>query len=166
MDATALALKTDKGQEEIRSRAHGLPQKLRTLLIMVDGKSTVGQLLGRFPGVQEVQDNLELLVKQGFVQLAGSGGGAPAAGAVPSAAPAAAGETKAQALSGLTRMLLDALGPDADLVTGELERARTRAEVEAAAARCARMLEGMAGARKAGAFEERARAYVLRWFPG
>ena len=42
MEATLLALKTPKGHEEIRSRAHGLSQKLRTLLmdvlaVMMDG---------------------------------------------------------------------------------------------------------------------------------
>ncbi|MCX7893457.1 MAG: thiosulfate oxidation carrier complex protein SoxZ, partial [Burkholderiales bacterium] len=43
MDRAAVLAKTAKGLEEIRSRAHGVPQKLRTLLIMVDGTATVGE---------------------------------------------------------------------------------------------------------------------------
>lgn len=164
MDATALALKTEKGQQEIRTRAHGLSQKLRTLLIMVDGKSTVGQLLARFPGVSEIEANLKALVDQGFVQLAGST--APAAAPAPAPAAPAAAETQGQALSALTRMLIESLGPDADMVTGDLERARTRADADAAIGRCTRMLEGLAGPRKAAAFDERARAYAERWLRG
>jgi hypothetical protein len=61
-------------------------------------------------------------------------------------------------------MLIEALGPDADMVTGDLERARSRADLDAAIERCTRILEGMGGARKAAVFDERARAYAARWF--
>lgn len=162
MEPTALAQKTAKGHEEIRSRAHGLPQKLRTLLIMVDGKSSIGQLLARFPGVAEIEANLRQLIDQGFVTLGGSGilsGGAALRGA----APGMVAETREAALAALTRAVVDLAGPAADLVTGDLERARTRAEVEAAAERCAGMIEAMGGPKKAAAFNERAKAYLERW---
>jgi hypothetical protein len=162
MEPTALAQKTEKGQEEIRSRAHGLPQKLRTLLIMIDGKSSISQLLSRFPGVAEIEANLRQLIEQGFVTLGGSGvlsGG----GAARSSSGGMVAETREAALSALTRMVVELAGPAADLVTGDLERARTRADVEAAAKRCAAMIEGMGGAKKAAAFTERASAYVARW---
>ncbi len=162
METSALALKTEKGQEEIRSRAHGLPQKLRTLLIMVDGKSSIGQLLARFPGVAEIESNLRLLVEQGFITLSGAAALA-AGGGSRGAAPGVTVETRELALSGLTRMIIEAVGPNADLVTGDLERARTRAEVDAAVKRCVNMIDGFAGAKKAGAFAERARAYTERW---
>ena len=42
MDRSAVLAKTAKGLEEVKSRAHGLPQKQRTILIMVDGTATVG----------------------------------------------------------------------------------------------------------------------------
>jgi pyruvate/2-oxoglutarate dehydrogenase complex dihydrolipoamide acyltransferase (E2) component len=167
MEATLLALKTPKGHEEIRSRAHGLSQKLRTLLIMVDGKSTVGELLGRFPGVAEIQSNLRQLVELGFVQVAaGQGAAAPAAAGAEKAAPKAApasGETRDQAMSALVRMLIEAMGPDADLVTGSIERARTRDEFEKAAKRCTAMLEGVAGAKRSLPFAAAAQAYAERW---
>jgi hypothetical protein len=161
VEATALALKTEKGQEEIRNRAHGLPQKLRTLLIMVDGKCSIGQLLDRFPGVAEIEANLRLLIEQGFITL--SGAAALASGGGVRAVPGVTVETRELALAALTRMIIEAVGPNADLVTGDLERARTRAEVDAAVKRCVNMIDGFAGAKKAGAFAERARAYTERW---
>lgn len=167
MEATLLALKTPKGHEEIRSRAHGLSQKLRTLLIMVDGKSTVGELLGRFPGVAEIQSNLRQLIELGFVQVAA--GQAAAAPAAPQASPTpapAAGETREKALSGLVRMVIEAIGPDADLVTGQLEKARTRAEFDKASQRCVAMVEGVAGARKSQPFAAAAQAFAERWITG
>lgn len=165
MEATALALKTPKGHEEIRSRAHGLSQKLRTLLIMIDGKSTVGELLGRFPGVAEIQANLRQLIELGFVQVrVGETSSAAAPAAV--AAPAPAGTpTRELGMSGLVRMLIEGMGPDADLVTGSLERARSRAEFDKAAQRCTAMLEGVAGARKSEPFSAAARAFAERWIP-
>jgi len=168
MEATLLALKTPKGHEEIRSRAHGLSQKLRALLIMVDGKSTVGELLGRFPGVAEIQSNLRQLIELGFVQVA-AGAAAPAAAtsaaATPTDAPPkpAPGETRAKAMSGLVRMVIEAMGPDADLVTGQLERARTPEEFEKAAQRCTAMLEGVAGAKKSQPFAAAAQAFAAHW---
>jgi hypothetical protein len=162
MEPTALAQKTEKGQEEIRSRAYGLPQKLRALLIMVDGKSSIGQLLVRFPGVAEIEVNLRLLSEQGFVTLGGSGA-LSGGGASRAAAPGVVAETREAAVASLTRMVVELAGPAADLVTGDLERARTRADVEAAAKRCAAMIEGMGGAKKAAAFSERAKAYLERW---
>lgn len=44
MDRSAVLAKTPKGVEEVTSRAHGLQQKLRSLLIMVDGKATADTL--------------------------------------------------------------------------------------------------------------------------
>jgi hypothetical protein len=168
VDQQAVALKTDKGLDEVRTRAAGLPQKLRTLLIMVDGKTTVGELLAKFPGVAEVGANLQVLVDQGLVALRPSGAaGAPSsspAGAVPAAAPPA--ETRQQSLRGLTRFLTESLGPDADLVTGGLEQARSRGEFEAAVVRAADMLDGLAAARKAAAFREQARRFADRFLAG
>jgi hypothetical protein len=42
MDVNAIYVKTEKGEEEIRSRAYKLSQRLRTILIMVDGTTTGG----------------------------------------------------------------------------------------------------------------------------
>lgn len=146
--------KTPKGADEVRSRTHGLPQKLRTLLIMIDGNSTAGDLLARFGGLPEVEAALDTLLVQGFVDAV-AGAPAPAATPVPAPPPA-----RAETLSDLTRYLLDNLGPDADLVTGALEQAKGLADFTAAAERCADVLGALRGQTKARAFRERARAYA------
>lgn len=154
MDTSAVLAKTPKGADEVKSRAHGLPQKLRALLIVVDGSTTAADLLARFGGLPEIEAGLETLLSQGFIE-ARAGVGAAAA-----PAPASAPSAKTATVSDLTRYLLDNLGPDADLITGALEQARGLAEFNAAADRAADMLGAMRGQAKARAFREQARAYA------
>lgn len=163
--------KTAKGAEELKSRAHGLAQKLRSLLIMVDGASTAGDLIAKFGGIPDVEAGLQSLVDQGFVEIRGAPmatPGAPAASPPVPAAPAAgaAPQTRQQAMSALTRMLHDAIGPDADMLTGRLEKAKTRAEFVAAVERCTDTLEALAGKARAQAFGARATAFADQHFGG
>jgi hypothetical protein len=164
MDRSAVLAKTAKGLEEVKSRAHGLPQKQRTILIMVDGTATVGEILAKFGGIPEIAAALDALARDGFVEIKGTrvadGQSAPATPAVKVAGPATAPQSRGEALSVLTRYLHDNLGPDADLVTGSLEKARTAAEFAAATERCAGMLEAVRGAQRAREFRERAKAYA------
>jgi len=169
MDRNAVLAKTAKGLEEIKSRTHGLAQKQRTILIMVDGIATVGDILAKFGGIPEIAASLDALARDGFVELRDVAGAAtaPAARPTPLGAPAAAPpETRKEALSGLARYLIDNLGPGADDLTGRLEGARTGAEFAAAVARCAEMLAGVRGAQKAQIFRERATAFAKQFFAG
>ena len=174
MDRNAVLAKTAKGLEEVKSRTHGLAHKLRTMLIMVDGVATVGEILAKFGGVPEIGAALDTLARDGFVEVKGLKGGAatvPAAAAPVTASPAAAGpatvpHTRGEALSALTRFLHDNLGPDADLVTGRLEKAKTQAEFAAAVERCADMLGAMRGPQKAQLFRDRAKAFAAAHLGG
>src|SRR5262245_5901170 len=47
-DVTATLAKTAKGVAEVTRHAHRLPNKLRSLLIMIDGHATAGALISRF----------------------------------------------------------------------------------------------------------------------
>jgi hypothetical protein len=169
MDRSAVLTKTAKGIEEVKSRAHGLPQKQRTILIMVDGAATVGDILAKFGGIPEIAASLDALVRDGFVEVKGAQGGAAApfpaaAPAVKAAGPSTVPQSRGDALSALTRFLHDNLGPDADLVTGYLEKARSQAEFAAATERCASMLEAVRGAQKAQVFRDRAKAFAAAYF--
>lgn len=174
LDRTAVLVKTPKGLEEVKSRTHGVPQKLRTLLIMVDGTSTVADILGRFPGIAEIETNLETLVAQGFLE----GKGGTAAPAAPSpAAPAATAlsapaapavvlpERADEALRMLARKLYDTMGPAADMITGDIERARDPAAFSKVTERVARMLEGSPAARVK-SFRDLAEAIRGKFFAG
>ena len=60
--------KTDKGRDEIITRKYRLASRLRTLLVMVDGKITQDELLSKVAGLGLNQLNLDELVRDGFIQ--------------------------------------------------------------------------------------------------
>lgn len=72
--------KTDKGHAEIETRAYRLPPRLRSALILVDGKRSSDELRGLI--LQQADETLAALNEQGFIEVA--------AVAVPAAAPSAA----------------------------------------------------------------------------
>lgn len=79
--------KTPAGFEEVRGRGLKLPQRLRTMLIMVDGTRTVAQLREAAQTLSAPPDFLELLLGMGLVAQEGV---ASVRGGVASPTPAAA----------------------------------------------------------------------------
>lgn len=71
MDSDAVLVKTGKGAEELAQRSGAMPQKLRAILIMVDGKTQWGELLNRYSGLPEFSEHLAWLVGNGFVEAVG-----------------------------------------------------------------------------------------------
>ena len=69
MNSSDVVDKTERGASEIKSRALKLPQRLRTMLILVDGNVTVSQLLQAGEKLSAPPDFLELLLQQGLVVL-------------------------------------------------------------------------------------------------
>jgi len=118
MTANLIFDKTVKGQEEIATRKHGLPSRLRSLLVLVDGKTAVEDLVKKVAGLGLNEESIAELLEQEFIALHGDGMPAPPAPAaavtpaapIPAAAPAASaaagpatailpeGETQFQAL--------------------------------------------------------------------
>src|SRR5688500_893263 len=82
--------KTDKGIAEIETRANRLVPRLRTALIMVDGKRSDNDL--RTLGGGEPEEVLGTLVAQGYIEVIGTVAERPAAPPppAPGAAPAPA----------------------------------------------------------------------------
>ena len=68
MDANGTLAKTTKGVDEVARHAHGLPNRLRSLLITVDGRATAGALISRFGQAAETESRLQYLIDQGFVE--------------------------------------------------------------------------------------------------
>jgi hypothetical protein len=81
--------KTDKGREEIATRKYQLAPRLRTLLVMIDGRHSPDSLLKDFAGLGLDQDCVSQLLDQGYICLV-SGGAAPAPSAPARLGPAAA----------------------------------------------------------------------------
>jgi hypothetical protein len=170
MDRNAVLVKTVKGTEEVKSRTHGLAARLRSVLIMVDGKSAVAEYAVRFAAIPDIEGSLQMLLDQGYVEArAGVAAPLPSAGrsAAGQPAPQAPGTqaplpgTQKEAVAELSRMLLDSMGPDADTFTGMIERARTRVDFVEAAERCARVLDGLGARGKARAVQFRERAALV-----
>lgn len=59
--------KTEKGREEIATRKHQLPSRLRTLLVMVDGKHNSDDLLKKVAGLGLNAQSLEELLTGEFI---------------------------------------------------------------------------------------------------
>lgn len=72
MDRSAIVAKTHKGEEEIQSRKHGLDRNLRYVLILIDGKSSIQQLVDDKGAVlPDVAASLQTLAEQGFISIGG-----------------------------------------------------------------------------------------------
>lgn len=68
MDASLVLLKTEKGEAEITSRKYKLNHALRYVLILVNGKSSVKEILDKGAGLPNLAPSLDYLVNAGFVQ--------------------------------------------------------------------------------------------------
>lgn len=77
--------KTEKGRDEIATRSHHLASRLRTLLLLVDGKTSSDHLLKTVSGLGMTSQDLQKLIDQGFIiartmdhtVIAEAGGGEP-----------------------------------------------------------------------------------------
>lgn len=155
MDPTDVYAKTPDGQDEVATRARQLPARLRSLLIMVDGKRSVGEMLAHHPAAEEARANLAALREAGLIALVPK----PAA---PAPAPAPAAPAK-PVISGdvtaikrfISQALHDALGPDADLFTARIEATPTLSDVMTQAEKMREVLRSAAGNKKADAFWEK-----------
>jgi hypothetical protein len=62
--------KTVKGREEIASRCYQLAPRMRSLLVMVDGRQSIEDLLSKVAGLGLGEANVQSLLDEGFIELA------------------------------------------------------------------------------------------------
>lgn len=152
LDTTAIYQKTDTGSQALAARDPALTPRLRSLLILVDGKRTCPELLQVAQALGDGQQLLAQLLALGFMQarapVAAAAVAEPAAAAT--APPAGLSLPQAQRLA--VRKLTDLLGPTADEVCLRIEATRTPQEFAVAVERAEEMLRRVAGARKAAEF--------------
>jgi hypothetical protein len=79
MDRQDIYAKTEKGEEEMKSRKYKLPQAMRSLLIMIDGTMSVGAFLSQATALGNVSTMLAELEQQGFIKKTEKKPVAPAA---------------------------------------------------------------------------------------
>ena len=156
--------KTDKGRDEIATRANKLGLRERTMLIMVDDKTSRAGLLAKnsHPTSEGILDDL---LAGGYIEIVGgtvtaASAPPPSAPAPVQAAPAAAAapaappvEVSMQSASRYAcRALVTLLGPGADDLTALIEKCKTVEELTARLEKCRDVVQGMSGRRKAEEF--------------
>ncbi len=144
MDHAAIVRKTEKGEEELRSRSHGLAKELRHVLILVDGRSSVADLAEKGRG-WDVQGRLVELAREGFVAIDGMS---------PEAFDADVGAVRQQ----LVTIAEEVLGADGDKVVQKLKAApETREGLLDAVSQCKKLVKLLIDETKAEQLESRCR---------
>jgi hypothetical protein len=164
----SLHRKTAKGSTEIETRAHRLPPRLRTVLLMVDGKRNDDELVALLGG--STAETLAALADQGFIESVGADAAAPAPAAAAAAGAAKPGDTEpaafvvaaatdlAAAKRDAVRALSELLGPAADSISVRMEKAASFEELHGLVQRAAQLIAGMRG-------RALAEAYWMRFGP-
>lgn len=125
MEATDLLLKTDAGTDEVKSRSRTLPRSLRTMLIMIDGSMTIGQLQQAAASLSAPPDFVDVLLRERLVELS-----APAASrAASSRPPMPEVERFRAARKFMNDTVVDALGLRAFFFSLKIEKCYTRSDL-------------------------------------
>ena len=120
-----LYAKTPKGVEEMTSRAHGLGQRARRLLIMVDGKRDLAGFVAALPG-EDVHALFDQLTAEGFIRAL-----EPPPKAAPATAPANEGERFAMARNFMVNTVSAFLGIMGSSLIDKLEGCDSLEELRA-----------------------------------
>ncbi|WP_439891240.1 hypothetical protein ACS7SF_00745 [Ralstonia sp. 25C] len=86
---TTIYQKTDKGQDEIRTRANHLDQRHRAVLLMVNGEKTCDDILLQLQPLGMTQAVFDELEQGGYIRMHMPGTAAPAKSVPPAPAPVA-----------------------------------------------------------------------------
>lgn len=152
--------KTDKGQAEIETRAHRLPPRLRSALILVDGRRSSDEL--RTMILQQSDETLAALLEQGFidkVSVAPAPAPAPARAPERSAPPSLPAGDRGPDFTQLRRQLVrefnDLTGPTGEVLAIRLEKAVDRNALSGLLPAAGEFVASVRGATKATEFKLR-----------
>lgn len=122
MNPKTVFKKSNKGEEEIRTRKYGISQNLRQVLIFVDGETAVSKILEKTAGLPLVDRSLEELERQGLIEANGTA-------------------TVAAVKKELIAMARQTLGADAEKIVSKITDAQeTKQGLEAAIAGCKKLV--------------------------
>lgn len=151
--------KTDKGHSEIETRAHRLPPRLRSALILVDGRRSHDEL--RTMILQQADETLAALLEQGFIDKVAA---APAPAPTPARAPERPaapslpagdrGPEFAQLRRQLVRAFNDLTGPTGEVLALRLEKAVDRNALSNLLPAAGEFVASVRGAAKASEFKQ------------
>ena len=154
--------KTAKGIAEIETRAHRLVPRLRSALILVDGRKTDAELTQMI--LNDPAGTLASLLADGFIEVLATLAERPPERPperkpAPGAAPGRDGPSSKASFEALrrdaVRHLNDQMGPAAETVAIKIERANSMPELQPLLAQAAQVLRNVRGAAAAAAFTAR-----------
>lgn len=144
MNLSAIYCKSEKGLDEMASRKYGLPPKLRSILILIDGKRPFADLAKLAASFGQPEELLTHLVEGGYVRP--QGGNMPAATALVNAASRdEAGRSLQEACHHAVRFLSDQMGPMAESLCLRIEASKTLDDFIVATARAQGVLASVRG---------------------
>lgn len=154
MDKTDILARTTKGEQEITTQVNKLPIKHRSVLIMIDGKSSEGSLQAKLSGMFDGSAILNDLETHGFIERK----------AAPKPALKAIESTTQLPNMAAKKYMIDAiyqvLGPEGDTMVSRIEKCRSNAELAEMATTCRDTMAGIGKRKKAEDFELRIRALL------
>jgi hypothetical protein len=159
--------KTAKGLAEIETRVYRLSPRLRSVLIMIDGKRTDAELLQMLPQAAEV---LAALVQEDFIAEFMRVSAAAVPAPPPAAPPPPPPPPERTVIRGpqpgfeamrkdLLRAFNDRLGPAGEGMAVRLERARNETEFRALLPSAVQLMAALLGREAAEAFTARINAW-------
>jgi hypothetical protein len=162
MHSNTIVIKTAKGREEVETRQHGLPVRLRALLIPINGVKSVGDISRAHPSGTQCLEWMDQLLEQGFVEIAGSQTVSAHTAPTPAIAPQPPPNTAPPAndavkITLVKRYLADfvhnTLGfMGGDIVT-RIQATDNLPELQSIARSCVEVVTAVAGAKKAQQFQ-------------
>ncbi|MDO9419414.1 MAG: hypothetical protein Q7T66_02005 [Herminiimonas sp.] len=158
LDKQAIYHKTPKGAQAIANRQSGLSPKLRSLLIMVDGKRAYPDLTALTTADGDCEQMLSQLVQDGLIEPVG--GTLPVGAASDAPFPERVATTPAPLVAAslpeakrfTSHLLVDMLGPTSDVLCMKIESAGNLAEFVSAVKRARDVVRDIKGASAAERF--------------
>jgi len=148
--------KTAIGADAIAKRQPGLAARQRSLLILVDGRRTAGELAALTSAFGDTDELLRSLLSQSLIEAVEHVEAVPSRPAPLASAPAPLGAVSAvplaKARSLASRRLIDLLGPGASELCVKLEATRTLEEFRGTLRRVEGVLREVVGSQRAAQF--------------
>lgn len=155
MNPDTVYVKTERGKE--RFEARDIPNTLRHALILVDGRSTLDELMRKGAGLENLADSFEMLEEMGLMAPVGSEAARPAA--APAAGQPGGGNAKRQ----LMALAISLLGDKADKVSRKIEETvDSPAALTNAIDSCGKVIRLTIDEKKAAEFLDAARAIMAK----
>ena len=168
MESSIVLGKTRRGADELAQRTTAVPQKLRSVLILIDGKTAYCELLRKLSFMPQCDEHIAWLLEQGFVQTISPipVSVAPLAAAPDTAATSRSpGSPSLNALSARDALLAlarDLLGPHAGAVEQRLQDTEdTREALMPTLERCHKLIRLSIDEKKADQFRRLGAALLM-----